>query len=427
MKLKHTAALLALFILAGSMTLPAAAQVRTVDPTAQFCFSQDDFTSAAADGIFLTSVPQETLATVRYGSRVLKAGDALPTEALGDLTLEAKCVTAQEVTIGYCTLSDGVLSGVQELKLSILPKEDQPPTAEDGSLETYKNIAGSGTLSAADPEGKPLTYNLVKEPKRGSVELHEDGTFTYTPDKNKVGKDSFTYTVTDSGGNTSEEAKISIEIRKPTDKATYADMDGDPDAFYAMWLKEAGLFTGATVGGNLCFEPEKTVSRGEFLVMVMKLVDAQADETGLTSGFSDEAATPVWLQPYIVSALGSGMISGVSSEDGVVFRPEAALSRAEAAVMLQNVLQLPAPTAKTVFSETDAAAVPAWAADATAALSAAGISLGDTAQADAITRREVAKLLYEVSNLIAGETLETFYWRNKLKNPRLQMQRGFFL
>lgn len=410
MKLKHTAALLALFVLAGSMTLPAAAQVRTVDPTAQFCFSQDDFTSAAADGIFLTSVPQETLATVRYGSRVLKAGDALPTEALGDLTLEAKCVTAQEVTIGYCTLSDGVLSGVQELKLSILPKEDQPPTAEDGSLETYKNIAGSGTLSAADPEGKPLTYNLVKEPKRGSVELHEDGTFTYTPDKNKVGKDSFTYTVTDSGGNTSEEAKISIEIRKPTDKATYADMDGDSDAFYAMWLKEAGLFTGATVGGNLCFEPEKTVSRGEFLVMVMKLVDAQADETGLTSGFSDEAATPVWLQPYIVSALGSGMISGVSSEDGVVFRPEAALSRAEAAVMLQNVLQLPAPTAKTVFSETDAAAVPAWAADATAALSAAGISLGDTAQADAITRREVAKLLYEVSNLIAGETLETFYW-----------------
>ena len=410
MKLKHTAALLALFVLAGSMTLPAAAQVRTVDPTAQFCFSQDDFTSAAADGIFLTSVPQETLATVRYGSRVLKAGDALPTEALGDLTLEAKYVTAQEVTIGYCTLSDGVLSGVQELKLSILPKEDQPPTAEDGSLETYKNIAGSGTLSAADPEGKPLTYNLVKEPKRGSVELHEDGTFTYTPDKNKVGKDSFTYTVTDSGGNTSQEAKISIEIRKPTDKATYADMDGDPDAFYAMWLKEAGLFTGATVGGNLCFEPEKTVSRGEFLVMVMKLVDAQADETGLTSGFSDEAATPVWLQPYIVSALGSGMISGVSSEDGVVFRPEAALSRAEAAVMLQNVLQLPAPTAKTVFSETDAAAVPAWAADATAALSAAGISLGDTAQADAITRREVAKLLYEVSNLIAGETLETFYW-----------------
>ena len=410
MKLKHTAALLALFVLAGSMTLPAAAQVRTVDPTAQFCFSQDDFTSAAADGIFLTSVPQETLATVRYGSRVLKAGDALPTEALGDLTLEAKCVTAQEVTIGYCTLSDGVLSGVQELTLSILPKEDQPPTAEDGSLETYKNIAGSGTLSAADPEGKPLTYNLVKEPKRGSVELHEDGTFTYTPDKNKVGKDSFTYTVTDSGGNTSQEAKISIEIRKPTDKATYADMDGDPDAFYAMWLKEAGLFTGATVGGNLCFEPEKTVSRGEFLVMVMKLVDAQADETGLTSGFSDEAATPVWLQPYIVSALGSGMISGVSSEDGVVFRPEAALSRAEAAVMLQNVLQLPAPTAKTVFSQTDADAVPAWAADATAALSAAGISLGDTAQADAITRREVGKLLYEVSNLIAGETLETFYW-----------------
>ena len=130
----------------------------------------------------------------------------------------------------------------------------------------------------------------------------------------------------------------------------------------------------------------------------------------LTSGFSDEAATPVWLQPYIVSALGSGMISGVSSEDGVVFRPEAALSRAEAAVMLQNVLQLPAPRPRPCSHRRMPTLCPPGRLTATAALSAAGISLGDTAQADAITRREVGKLLYEVSNLIAGETLETFYW-----------------
>ena len=244
--------------------------------------------------------------------------------------------------------------------------------------------------------------------KRGTVELQADGTFTYTPNQNKVGKDSFTYTVTDPGGNTSEPAKISIEILKPTEAMAYTDMAGDGDAFEAMWLQEAGLFTGATVGGNLCFCPDEPVSRGEFLVMVMQLVDAEADTTGLTSGFSDEAATPVWMQPYIVSALGSGMISGVSSESGVVFRPEAEMTRAEAAVLLQNVLSLPAPTTETVWAEDEA--LPVWAADAAAAVSAAGLPLDLSAQAEVITRRDAAKLLYAVSQLLEGETLETFYW-----------------
>lgn len=411
---RHTVLVLAAAtLLIGSLALPAAAQEITVDTTEQFCFNRQDFTDLASDdGIFFTALPSQALATVRYGSRALQAGDALPASALDQLTLEASCVTDQEVSICYYTMADGAITGSRELTLSILPKKDQPPTAEDGTLETYKNIANTGTLSASDPEGKALTYTLVEEPKRGVVELHDDGTYTYTPSHNKVGKDSFTFTVTDPGGNTSDPAKISIEILKPTDKATYADMEGDPDAFSAMWMKEAGLYTGATVGGNLCFSPEEEVSRGEFLVMVMKLVDAQADETGLTSGFSDEATTPVWMQPYIVSALSNGMISGVSSDSGIVFRPEAALSKAEAAVMLQNILSLPTPSTKTVFqtSEAEQEAVPTWAADAAAALSAAGIPLDSAAQADSITRREVANLLYAVAQLIEGETVETFYW-----------------
>lgn len=406
----HTALLLAAALtLGGALSFSASAQEITVDGSQIFPFSRSDFTAAEADdGIFLTSLPSRALATVYYGDRALCPGDALPAAALDQLTLEATCVTAQDVTIGYCTVSGGTISGARELTLSILPKKDQPPTAEDGTLETYKNIANTGALQASDPEGKALTYQIVQQPKRGTVELQADGTFTYTPNQNKVGKDSFTYTVTDPGGNTSEPAKISIEILKPTEAMAYTDMAGDPDAFEAMWLQEAGLFTGATVGGNFCFCPDEPVSRGEFLVMVMQLVDAEADATGLTSGFSDEAATPVWMQPYIVSALGSGMISGVSSEAGVVFRPEAEMTRAEAAVLLQNVLNLPAPTTETVWAED--AALPVWAADAAAAVSAAGLPLDLSAQAEVITRRDAAKLLYAVSQLLEGETLETFYW-----------------
>ena len=93
-------------------------------------------------------------------------------------------------------------------------------------LETYKNIANTGALDARDPEGDTLTYQLVKEPKRGTVELSPDGSFTYTPAQNKVGKDVFTYTATDSAGNVSNAATVTVKIVKPTDRAMYQDLSG---------------------------------------------------------------------------------------------------------------------------------------------------------------------------------------------------------
>lgn len=411
-KIKHTVlwtvTLVSILLLS---VLPAAAQAVTVDSTALFCFSEEDFTALAEDdGVFITGVPNPAVATVCYGSRALRAGDALPREALNQLTLDTHCLNQQDVTIQYYTVSSGTVTGAKELKLSIMPAKNQPPTAEDSSLETYKNITVTGELKASDPEGRPLTYNLVKEPKRGTVEFHEDGSFTYTPSENKVGKDSFTYTVTDDAGSTSEEAKVSIEILKPSSKTTYADMDGDPNAFEAMWLKEEGLFTGADVGGNLCFDPDAPVTRGDFLVMVMKLVGAEAGSAQMTSGFADEADTPVWMQPYIVSALSNGMISGVSSDSGVVFRPTADLTKAEAMVLLQNVLQLPASSTKAVFSLESEQAIPVWAADAAAALSASGIEIDAASSTEVLARRDAAKVLYTIHCLMEDEALATFYW-----------------
>ena len=50
--------------------------------------------------------------------------------------------------------------------------------------------------------------------------LGEDGAFTYTPKKNKVGTDSFSFTVTMSRA-VSNEATVTIEILKPLDNTTY--------------------------------------------------------------------------------------------------------------------------------------------------------------------------------------------------------------
>ena len=50
----------------------------------------------------------------------------------------------------------------------------------------------------ADPDGEhALTAVLVSGPAHGTLTLNADGSFTYTPDANYSGPDSFTYRASD--------------------------------------------------------------------------------------------------------------------------------------------------------------------------------------------------------------------------------------
>ena len=352
-------------------------------------FSESD----TLEGVYVASVPSQLDAEVSLGARTLRAGDVLDRSMLSQLLVLPAENRDASCELVYCPIEGGEVLPSRALELSILTGKNEAPVCRDVKFETYKNIANTGVLSASDPEGDTLTYQLVKEPKRGTVDIAPDGSFTYTPAQNKVGKDVFTYTATDSAGNVSNVANVTVKIVKPTDKAMYQDLAGDTLAYTAMWLKDRGVYTGKRIAGNLCFEPEGTLTRGEFLVMAMKLLGAEPESARLTSGFADESKTPAWMRPYIVSAFKSGMVSGVTSPDGMVFRPSSNLTRAEAAVMLQNILDLPQSQEAAVFSED--CAVPVWAQASVSALESAGISIPVTTSAENLTRREAAELLYE--------------------------------
>lgn len=378
---------LAALMLLVSLCLSCA--VMAGDPV--YCFSES---ASAPDGIILTKVPEKQQGGIYLGSRRLLPGDVVPGSLLGSLYLKPEANTSGEATLVFCPIEDGHVAETTALRIPFGKKENLPPQARDSKFETYKNIENTGTLDVTEPEGESFTASLTKEPKRGTVTF-DGGSFTYTPIRNKVGKDSFSYTVTDPAGNVSEEATVEIQILKPSVKGTYADMLGDKDEFAAVWLKEQDLFTGEQVAQHLCFCPEKAVTRGEFLAMTMKLLNKTADETALSTGFADEKDTPSWLQPYLVTALRSGMISGDNADGVMVFRPTSPLTAAEAAVMLQNTLELPAPEDAPVFAADST--VPVWARNSYSALACAGIDLSPTA--GIMTRRDAARLLYEVSAL----------------------------
>lgn len=184
---------------------------------------------------------------------------------------------------------------------------------------------------------------------------------------------------------------MKINILKPSDAKTFADLADSNDQFEAMWSCAAGLCGGRNIGGTLCYLPQEGVTRAEFLVMAMELADIPVDETVTVSGFADAEEAPAWVQPYLASAMRHGIVSGMISDRGLVFRPNAPVTGEQAAVMLQNILELPVSAAVT------ASDAPAWAAGSLQALAEAGIAVENAAQP--LNRLQTAKLLYQVSKL----------------------------
>ena len=233
------------------------------------------------------------------------------------------------------------------------------PIAEDLELTTYKGVAITGRFAAVDPEGDLVSFQVVDSPARGQITLDENdpAAFWYTPYEGKKGKDSFTYVAIDALGNTSEPAKVKITIQKQSTKVTYSDMSGDPGLYAALHLAEEGVYVGRQVGPLYCFDPEDTFTREEFLALAMAVAGETPLENVSLTGFYDDEGISAWAKGYVSAALVSGTVRGSQNEAGqAVFNPDAPITCAEAAVLIDRLLAVGAVTSPAFASETAAAA-----------------------------------------------------------------------
>ena len=374
-------------LLCCAAVFPAAAA--QVESDTVYCFTNADFSpEEALAGICITSLPNPQSGTVMLGARVLRPGDVLTAEQLGRMTFHPLVgETDREAKVSYLPIYSDRVETVTTLSLEVMGRADEAPIAENSAIETYRNLPNEAMLKVSDPEGKPMTYTVTRTPKRGDVIIREDGSFIYTPRKNKVGTDSFTYTATDPAGNVSREATVTITVLKPSDAQQYTDTAGKSCRFAAEWMKNTGIFVGETFNGNGCFNPGKQVSRGDFLTMLVGALEIPLEQDVQSTGFTDECAP--WLKPYLAAAMRSGLTAGWP--EGNVFGADQPITGAEAAVMLQNALDL---TAAEVASAEES--VPAWAADALLTLASHGIEL----EADAVlTRGDAAEIIYQTAQL----------------------------
>lgn len=383
---------LTVLLLAVLLITPAFAAEASLTWDDTYQFSKADFTDVEEiRGIMITRVP--STGTVSLGSRIIVAGDVLLPDQLDQLIFYPARNICGDETIACLGLSNGNLLPESEMTFHLGSGKNSPPVAEDSTFETYKNIAAEVPLTFSDPEGDALTITITTQPKRGTVQVNENGTVTYTPNKNKVGHDSFIYTVTDSAGNMSEAATVRIRIKKPSDRETYADMVGDPDELCAVWLRENDIYCGQSISGHLLFQPEAPLTRGEFIAMCVSMTGLREDAISVSTGFSDENDTPEWLRPYVSTALACGYITGTASESGVILGSDTTITQGEAAAIATAIMTLP---------DSDSASVSTLSPVSRDAHSAAVLTLNQSGifevqdSEQPLTHRDAAVLLYRM-------------------------------
>ncbi len=121
--------------------------------------------------------------------------------------------------------------------LTVEPMNDKP-TAKNSSFTTDEDNGFTGTLGSDDADADKLAYILVEHAEKGLVKINNQtdqtdqtnqtiGKFTYTPNDNENGTDSFTFKVND-GQADSNTACVNIIIN-PVNDPPVADAGWNPN------------------------------------------------------------------------------------------------------------------------------------------------------------------------------------------------------
>ncbi|HJB99379.1 MAG TPA: S-layer homology domain-containing protein [Candidatus Flavonifractor merdavium] len=281
---------------------------------------------------------------------------------------------------------------------------DQLVTANERLTDTTAptvTVKASGTQLTAT-----VTDNMDKTIPQGNLTLTYDGAplqFTWNESAGTLsatlpaadnGYHRVTLVAGDASGNL---ARASADISPATQRISpFGDMAGHWAEPYATFLYDQGISQGT--GGDVPqYQPNRNITRAEFFAMVAHWMDLDpALYSGVELPFADKDKIPDWAINEVKAMYSLGLLQGTETAGGVMCNPTATITRAEAITLLGRI-QAKGYTQADLSAFTDAAQVPAWAAEYTGILVAQGVVAGTNDQIrpnGLLTRGEVAKLLY---------------------------------
>ncbi len=156
----------------------------------------------------------------------------------GSFTYESNGINLLPVSFTYRVVGPlGLASEPAEVTLNFVPR---PVANADGysTDEDQPMTVGAPGVRANDNPPVGTTVELVNPPAVGSLDLDEDGSFTYSPAKDMNGSVTFTYRLAGEFGMESEPATVAIDVQSVNDPPSFT-------------LSQTEVFTTVLGGANL--------------------------------------------------------------------------------------------------------------------------------------------------------------------------------
>ena len=138
------------------------------------------------------------------------------------------------------TISDGALTDTATVDININPINDDPIAQGDTytiAEDTELSVPPAGILANDSDDGPSLSPLLQTDVFNGNLSLAPDGSFSYMPDSNFHGEDSFTYKAND-GQLASNTVTVTI---------TVIEVGGNP---FTEWLSSFGIIAGLKIDSD---------------------------------------------------------------------------------------------------------------------------------------------------------------------------------
>lgn len=200
-----------------------------------------------------------------------------------------------------------------------------------------------------------------------------------------------------SGGGFGGMGDFRIDTKQSDSKNSdiYSDMaqHWSCEAVYA--LSEQGIVNGFPDG---TFKPEESVSRAEFIKMLMSAAGEASAESSCTF---DDVTENDWFFDYVAAAKEMGIAVGFDNK----FNPNGILSREDASVMLYRTMKTKNAELAGAQSFNDDGEISEYAKEAVSALCANGITKGYDGRFSPkakLTRAEAATLIYRMIDYLKG-------------------------
>jgi VCBS repeat-containing protein len=197
----------------------------------------------------------------------------------------------------YRTSDGGATSPAATVTIAVTPVNDAPVATDDAYSVAEDRVllvpAAQGVLgNDTDIDGDPLEAVLVSGATFGTLDLRTDGSFTYSPNANFNGTDSFTYRVSD-GTALANEATVRLTVNAVNDPPVQAmpgpQMVDEDTALVFAAARGNGLAITDVDAGSAALQVTLTAVHGAVTLgatagLVFTLGDGTADSTMVFEG-----------------------------------------------------------------------------------------------------------------------------------------------